>query len=512
MTVDAGIPAKEPGPPAAAGRILFVDDDPSLRTVVAIALTKDGHQVDLACSGEEALARFAGENYDLVIQDVRMPGMHGLELLERLRLENPLVPVVVMTAYSTWDIAVEAMRLGAFDYLKKPFDNDVLRNLSRRAIAHGRVTGRDEVPSRLVGTSPAMQEIQAMVRRVARNDSTVLLEGESGSGKELVAALLHAQSSRHEGPFVAVNCGGFSETLLESELFGHVKGAFTGAVADKRGLLELGDGGTFFLDELGEMSLTTQVRLLRVLETRSFYPVGGTTPARTDVRFIAATNRNLQEMVASGAFREDLYYRLNVIPIRVPSLRERREDIPLLAGYFLSLYSERFGKKLSGFDVAAMDAMLSYAWPGNVRELQNAVQRSVLLTEGETVGFREVFPSWTAVGGAAGSGGDTESPPRISLAGGVRNPPRRLESGGGTAWESAGSFAADSAGGDKDIGGAYFPVEIGENFDLEKHLEEIEAEYIRQALARTGHNLTQAAELLGITFRSIRYKVKKLKL
>ncbi len=512
MTTDAEVPPNEPGTPATAGRILFVDDDPSLRTVVAIALAKDGHQVDLAKDGEEALELFAAGAYDLVIQDVRMPGMNGLELLGRLREAGPLVPVVVMTAYSTWDIAVEAMRLGAFDYLKKPFDNDALRNLCRRAIAYGRAAmDGDDVPSRLVGTSPAMQEIQALVRRVARNDSTVLLEGESGSGKELVAALLHTQSSRHEGPFVAVNCGGFSETLLESELFGHIKGAFTGAVADKRGLLELGDGGTFFLDELGEMSLTTQVRLLRVLETRSFYPVGGTVPMKTDVRFIAATNRNLQEMVASGVFREDLYYRLNVIPIRVPSLRERREDIPLLAGYFLSLYSERFGKKLTGFDVAAMDAMLSYAWPGNVRELQNAVQRSILLAEGETVGFREVFPAWTAVGGAAG-GDDAAPAARAPVAEVAKSQARKAESGGWSFPANAGTFPTGTAGDGKDKGGTMFAVEIGKNFDLEKRLEEIESEYIRQALAKTGNNLTQAAELLGITFRSIRYKVKKLKL
>ncbi len=497
-----------PLPPAVQGRILFVDDDPSLRTVVSIALSRDGHNVQPAGSGEEALELFTRENYELVIQDVRMPGMNGLELLKRLRDLKPLVPVVVMTAFSTWDIAVEAMRLGAFDYLKKPFDNDALRNLSRRAIAFGRETGKgDDIPSRLVGTSPAMQEIQALVRRVARNDSTVLLEGESGSGKELVAALLHAQSSRHEGPFVAVNCGGFSETLLESELFGHVKGAFTGAVADKRGLLELGDGGTFFLDELGEMSLTTQVRLLRVLETRSFYPVGGTTPVKTDVRFIAATNRNLRDMVASGAFREDLYYRLNVIPIRVPSLRERREDIPLLAGFFLSLYSRRFGKTLAGFDVSAMDAMLSYAWPGNVRELQNAVQRSVLLAEGETVSFKEVFPTWTTVGAAGGTAGGAVPPPAGLTPGESSRKTAGKTGSAATPGEAAAGEAAPT-----EKSGAVFAIALSENFDLEKRLAEIEAEYIRLALAKTGNNLTQAAELLGITFRSIRYKVKKLQL
>lgn len=456
----------------ANGTILFVDDDASLRTVVSIALAKDGHKVDVAASGEEALEKFGGTRYDLVIQDVRMPGMNGLELLARLSELNPDVPVVVMTAYSTWDVAVEAMRLGAFDYIRKPFDNAELRLLARRAILYGSVVadgGDDTARVRIIGSSPGIKEIQEVVRRVAKNDSTVLVEGESGTGKELVAALLHAQSHRREGPFIAVNCGGFSETLLESELFGHVKGAFTGAVADKRGLLELADGGTFFLDEIGETTLSTQVRLLRVLETKTFIPVGGETPRKTDVRFVAATNRNLLGMSEAGTFRQDLYYRLNVIPVRVPPLRERREDIPLLAGYFLSHYSNRFNKKLSGFDPAALEAILEYDWPGNVRELQNAVQRAVSLAEGDLVVFADVFPTWTVSRPCAANSGDVLD---------------------------AGSLVP----------------EITPGFDLDKTLEGIEAAYIGKALEQTGHNLTQAAELLGITLRSIRYKVKKLNL
>ncbi|MCC8190540.1 MAG: sigma-54 dependent transcriptional regulator, partial [Planctomycetes bacterium] len=268
------------------GTILFVDDDASLRTVVSIALAKDGHTVATAASGEEALERSAAQTYDLVIQDVRMPGMNGLELLQRLTVLTPDVPVVVMTAYSTWDVAVEAMRLGAFDYIKKPFDNAELRVLARRAIFYGRTAraGNEANRVRMIGASAGIKEIQEVVRRVARNDSTVLVEGESGTGKELVAAMLHSQSHRRDGPYIAVNCGGFSETLLESELFGHVRGAFTGAVSDKKGLLELADGGTFFLDEIGETTLSTQVRLLRVLETKSFLPVGGEEPRSTDVR------------------------------------------------------------------------------------------------------------------------------------------------------------------------------------------------------------------------------------
>lgn len=454
------------------GKILFVDDDASLRTVVSIALTRDGHLVETAVDGMDGLAKFSANAYDLVIQDVRMPGMNGLELLERLKAINPDVPVVVMTAFSTWDVAVDAMRLGAFDYIKKPFDNDDLRVLARRAMQYGARSGEDADDTsrvRIIGSSPAMKGIMEMLRRVARSDSTVLVEGESGTGKELVAAMLHSQSLRSEGPFVAVNCGGFSETLLESELFGHVKGAFTGAVADKRGLLELADGGTFFLDEIGETTLSTQVRLLRALETKSFLPVGGETPKKTDVRFVAATNRNLLDMVDAGAFRLDLFYRLNVIPVRVPPLRERIEDIPMLAGYFLSVYSQRFNKPLTGFDMSAMDAMLAYDWPGNVRELQNAVQRAVSLAEHGQVTFEDVFPSWVS---------------RHSGEKAAQNTPK----------EATGRKV------------------IGPGFNLDKAMEDIETDYIREAMERTGNNQTQAAELLGITFRSMRYKVKKLNL
>lgn len=457
------------------GTILFVDDDASLRTVVSVALTRDGHAVDTAGSGEEALALFGGKEYDLVLQDVRMPGMDGLELLARIRALDASTPVIVMTAFSNWEVAMDAMRLGAFDYIKKPFDTDELRAAVRRAVAYRAVSSghADEwARARMIGASPLLQEVAGVVRRVARTDSTVLVEGESGTGKELVAALLHAQSHRREGPFIAVNCGGFSETLLESELFGHVRGAFTGAVADKRGLMELADGGTFFLDEIGETSLSTQVRLLRALETRTFLPVGGETPRRADVRLVAATSRNLAEMTAAGTFRRDLYYRLNVIPVRLPPLRERREDIPLLAGYFLSLYAERFRKPVTRFDAAAMDAMLRYEWPGNVRELQNAVQRAVSLAEGEAVLFPDLFPRWA---------------------------------GGGAARASALPAAREGEG----LPAALPPR--GEGFDLEETLARIEAAYLDEALGKTGDNMTRAAELLGISFRSIRYKVKKLR-
>jgi DNA-binding NtrC family response regulator len=330
----------------------------------------------------------------------------------------------------------------------------------------------------MIGTSSGMKEIQGVIQRVARTDSTVLIQGESGSGKELVAANIHAQSQRSGGPFVAVNCGGFSETLLESELFGHVKGAFTGAVSDKNGLLQLADGGTFFLDEVGETSLATQVRLLRVLETRTFLPVGDETPHTVDVRFIAATNRDLKEMVNGGAFREDLFYRLNVIFINVPALRERRDDIPLLAGHFLSLYANRFKKRIDGFTDEAMAAILAHDWPGNVRELQNAVQRAVSLAEGDKADIRDIFPVWS----------------QAQTAG------------------SAVSHAADRAprkGPDVKAVDAALP---GSGFDLEEKMANIESEYIRQALLECGNNPARTAAMLGITLRSLRYKMKKLEL
>ncbi|MDR1611817.1 MAG: sigma-54 dependent transcriptional regulator [Planctomycetota bacterium] len=455
-----------------ATKILFVDDDPGLRTVVPIALAKDGHEVDTAGNGMEALSKFDAGKYDLVIQDVRMPGIDGLELLARLKEADPETPVVIMTAFSTWDVAVAAMRLGGFDYLKKPFDNDDLRNMARRAIEF-RTAAEDKEGDggavRFIGSSPAVKEILDLVRRVAPTDSTVVIEGESGTGKELVAGLLHAQSPRRSGPFIAVNCGGFSETLLESELFGHIRGSFTGAVADKRGLMELANGGTFFLDEVGETSLSTQVRLLRALETRTFVPVGGEKPLKTDARFVTATNRDLREMMEAGSFRHDLYYRLNVIPIRIPPLRERRDDIPLLAGHFLATYSQRFHKDLKGFDSRAMEALMRHSWPGNVRELQNVVQRAVSLAEVDSVGVEHIAPFWKMEAESLASAPEAGS-------GAVRAIPELPDAG----------------------------------FDLEKTLQDIESELVREALEKTGFNLTKAAELLGISFRSIRYKVKKL--
>ncbi len=459
------------------GRLLFVDDEEAMRTMMEIVLGKDGHAVDTAASGEEALELFRKNDYDMVIQDLRMPGLSGIELLQRLSEIDADVPVVIVTAFSTWDSAVEAMRIGAYDYLKKPFDTEEVRALVQRALQMNSLSRRIEEETsegenegvslpemlasfKIIGSTPPIQHILSLVRRVSATDSTVVIQGESGTGKELVARMIHLQSPRREGPFIGVNCGAFAETLLESEIFGHVRGAFTGAIADKKGLLEIAHEGTFFLDELGEMSPQTQVRLLRVLETREFNPVGGTRTIKINTRFVAATNRDLKAMVEQGTFREDLYYRLNVIPIQVPPLRERREDIPLLAGHFLAVYSHAFGRPFEGFDEEAMKSLMRHNWPGNVRELQNTIQRAV------------------------------------TLAGGPRIGPGDL------------TFATHPAGSD----GGDALVLPEEGFGLEARLAEIERDYIQQALEKTGGNLTQAAELLGITFRSIRYKVKKLEM
>jgi len=461
------------------GRIVVVDDEPSMRKVLSAALKSEGHRVHATDDGGEALELYSGGEWDLVIQDLKMPKMDGLELLRRLKDADPHACVIVITAFGTWDTAVEAMRLGAYDYLKKPFDNDHLRSVVAKALERRREgiavddSGEDSPASAseaLTGNDPRIREIVDVIRRVAPTDSTVLITGESGTGKERVARAIHGESLRATEPMIPVNCGAFTETLLESELFGHVRGAFTGAVAEKKGLLEVADRGTLFLDEVAEMTAQTQVKLLRVLENRSFRPVGGVTDRFVDVRFIAATNRDLQDMVSRGTFREDLYYRLNVIPVELPPLRARKGDIALLAGQFLAKYATKTGKTVTDIEEAAVTWLMDYDWPGNVRELENAVERAVAL---------------------ARSGSLTQE----NVASGLTR--RTAEAGGG----AAPAVTAVSAGGAGDL------PETG--LDLAAHLAEVEKEYIRKALTATGGNLTRAAKLLGMTFRAIRYKVQK---
>jgi two-component system response regulator PilR (NtrC family) len=526
--------------------ILVVDDELSMREFLAILLRKGGHRVSAAASGDDALAIAQRDRPDLVVTDLKMPGMPGQALISRLKAHDPDVPIVVITAFSTWDSTVEAMRLGAHDYVRKPFDNEEIRDVIERALSRRKILeetrGRTDVPElhQMVGNSPKMREVLDIVRRVAPAESTILIQGESGTGKELVARMIHYYSPRAAAPFITVNCGGLPESLLESELFGHMKGTFTGAHADKKGLIQLADGGTFFLDEIGEMPLAIQVKLLRVLEERQFYALGGTKPIRIDVRFVSATNRDLAEEVRRGKFRSDLFFRLNVIPITLPPLRAREGDIPLLAGYFLRKYAAAMGREITGIAPEAQAKLESYPWPGNVRELENAIQRAIALARGPVIEDIMLGGGATPLlrGEAARAAGPAAAPARspseaqlpltAAAPGGENGGGRRLDE----TWRIPARRAYDdlptpsgvearvpdgAAGPEAAPAGAIAQAEAlallrlpEGGFDLERQLEAIERRYIEEALARCGGNLTRASALLGISFRSIRYKVKKL--
>ena len=456
-------------------KLLVADDEPSMRELLKMLLESEGYDVLLASDGTEASEVFAKEkeHIDAVIQDLKMPGLQGTDLLRWLKEEAPDVPVIVITAFSTWDSAVEAMRLGAFDFIRKPFDTDTIRSVVNRAVErrafirecpdHLRNEARG-LPD-LIGNNALIREVFRMVKLIAPTDSTVLIHGESGTGKEIVARAIHYRSHRHDRPFMPVNCSAFPESLLESELFGHVRGAFTGAIDNKQGLFRAASGGTLFLDEVADMSVTTQVKILRVLEDRKISPVGSTEVHPIDVRIIAATNKNIEEEVTRRNFREDLYYRLNVIPLVLPALRARKDDIPLLAGHFLAKYSRQMGKKVTRISDEASKTLQEYDWPGNVRELENIIQRHVALCEGdliETIALNSKAPKF-----------------QCAVA------EMRMKSEGNVIPE--------------------------EGLDLEGELERFEKERLREALLRTGGNLTNAAKLLGMSYRSIRYRVKKLK-
>ena len=335
---------------AALARVLIVDDEEGMRNYLGVVLRKAGLDTAEAADGEQACAMLAKERFDVVLEDLKMPKLDGLGLLRRIRDDFPETAVVVMTAYSTWETAVEAMRLGAFNYIRKPFDNEEIRSIVKRAaevvqaLRSRRADDEPFVYRQIIGNSPGIRQVQDLVRRVAPTDSTVCIQGESGTGKELVARAIHHLSSRRTGPFIAVNCAAFTESLLESELFGHLHGSFTGAVSDKRGLFEAAGGGTLFLDEIAEMDKSLQTKLLRTLEEREVKPVGSVESVKIDVRVVAATNRNIADEVSRGNFREDLFYRLNVIPITLPPLRERKGDIPFLVGHFLGKHATAMNK------------------------------------------------------------------------------------------------------------------------------------------------------------------------
>ena len=375
--------------------ILVVDDEAVIREGMRRILSAAGHQVDTSASGRIAIEKIQEQDFDVVITDLKMPGMDGMEVLKTIKILQPEVPVIIITGYSTVDTAVEAMKNGAFDYIAKPFTSDIIIDKVQKAIDHKALVWESLAARKdfdaghgfddFVGESPEMQKVYRRIIQVAPTDSTVLIYGESGTGKELVARAIHRNSPRHDHPFVAVDCTSLPETLLESELFGHVKGSFTGAIHSKTGLFKVADGGTLFLDEISNISLATQAQLLRVLQERVLTPIGDTKPVPINIRLVAATNLNVRTMVAKGTFREDLFFRMNVIPINLPRLRERKGDLPLLILHFLRKFSEEVGKEVRGLSPEAMTLLEEYLFPGNVRELENIIERAVVLCEDDII-------------------------------------------------------------------------------------------------------------------------------
>jgi len=375
--------------------ILVIDDEETMRDSCRQTLSRDGSRVTVAEDGTKGLAMLGLESFDLVILDLRMPGLSGMEVLKKIKQDDPETMVIVITGYATVESAVEAMKSGAYDFIPKPFMPDglraiVKRALDRRELALENVLLRDELkagfePGVIIGQSKSMKEVEQLVQKVGPTDTTVLITGESGTGKELVARAIHRHSCRRDKPFVVVDCGSLVENLFESELFGHVKGSFTGAVATKYGRFELANGGTLFFDEIGNISVNTQTKLLRVLQEREISKVGSSQVVKVDVRIVAATNKDLQKAAKSGAFRDDLFYRLSVVPIALPPLRERRDDIPLLAKHFLSKYNKKRRKNIVAISDRAIRALVEYEWPGNVRELENAIERAVVLAENDVI-------------------------------------------------------------------------------------------------------------------------------
>src|SRR5262245_25657031 len=414
--------------PAAAdartARILVVDDEQSMRELLAIVLRREGYEVLLADNGHSAVELIEHEPVDVLISDINMPDMSGVEVLRAAKKLDQDILGIMITAFASTETAIEAMRLGACDYLSKPFDIDLLkmkvrekienRQLRQENLLLKRTLGLSHQFANIIGRSPAMLDVFKMIETVARTNSTILLTGESGTGKGLVARAIHYHSLRRDKPMVSLNCGALPENLLESELFGHMRGAFTGADTNKKGLLEVAERGTVFLDEIGEMSAVLQVKLLRVLQERRFRRVGGLEELQADIRVIAATNQDLAKAIAEGRFREDLYYRINVIPLTLPPLRERREDIPLLADHFLAKYSEQMGKQITGVSRDAMDLLVAHDWPGNIRELENVMERAVALESTPSILADSLPPSIRGEAPARAAVGVSEAVGRAS--------------------------------------------------------------------------------------------------
>jgi len=448
----------------AGEKILIVDDEAGMQRLLSRVLTREGYQATPVGSAREALELISQDSFDLMITDIQMPEMNGLELLREVKEFDPSLTILVMTAYGTVESAVEALRNGAYDYLTKPFETDEIRLAVAKALEHKRLVAENRYLhqeldehyqfSGIVGHSPLMADVYEMAASVAVSNASVLISGESGTGKELVARSIHYNSQRRERPFVVLNCAVFSEGVLESELFGHEKGAFTGAVSQKKGRFELANQGTLFIDEVAEMTPAAQVKLLRVLQEQEFERVGGDRTIRTDVRIVAATNKDLAEQVKQGAFREDLYYRLNVVHIELPPLRDRREDIEPLATYFLEKYVKETGKKISQIAPKALASLIGYDWPGNVRELQNAIERAVVLCRSDVITPREL-PR------------DVSGENEICLS---------------------------------------LPQQGGNLTDI---LEDLERQLIIQTLRQQGASQTKAADILGIARTTLRYKMEK---
>jgi len=402
-------------------RILIVDDEPIVRSSLEHWFREEGCVVETAANGKEALVKLTDADWDIFLLDIRMPGMDGLELQQRIRAAHPDAIIIVMTAYASVDTAIQAMKQGAHDYITKPFDPESLERMVRGAVEKRRLQKENvhlkrsleemEKFSEIVGSSSAVRQVLEMVQTVASTDATVLIRGESGTGKELVARAIHAHSNRRYMPIVVVNCGALPEGVLESELFGHERGAFTGAQYRRKGKFEMADGGTLFLDEIGDVGPKTQMDLLRVLEEKAIYRVGGNARIPVDFRVIAATNRDLEAAVAEKSFREDLYYRLNVFTIRIPPLRERREDIPPLAGHFLHGFARSMSRAIDGFSPEAMEALVHREWPGNVRELKNAIERAAVVRVQGWI-QPEDFPFTTSMG--AGGAEETANGPSLA--------------------------------------------------------------------------------------------------
>jgi two-component system response regulator PilR (NtrC family) len=451
-------------------RVLIVDDETSMVEMLSFFFSDEGFNLQCANSVEQARAAMAEQAFDLVLCDILMPDGNGLDLLRQIKEESPQTAVIMMTAYTSSKSAVEAMRLGAYHYVSKPFNLEELKTQVESALAKSGLTSESVYVRReleesfqfnnIIGKSPRMQEIFSLIERVASTQSTVLIQGESGTGKELIARALHFSGPRKKERFLSINCGALPENLLESELFGHEKGAFTGAVRDKKGLFLEADRGTLFLDEIGEMSLSMQVKLLRALQERKVRRVGGYREEAIDVRIIAATNRDLLECTREGIFREDLFYRINVIPVQLPSLRQRREDISLLVEFFIKKYSAQMGIDPKRISMEALQVLESYPWPGNVRELENTIERVLALSPALDITSGEL-PSHLR-------SSDPEPESQMDLP--------------------------------------------EDGLVLETHLDGIRRHFMEQALERTGGTQTRAAKLLAMSFRSFRYYSKKLEI